>query len=342
MQLENFINKMPKVELHVHLEGAIQPETLLKLSKKNHISLPADDLEGIRKWYNFTDFARFVEIYMALSKCLISPEDIELITREFLIGQAQQNILYSEVTYTAYTHFINHQIAFEDQIAAINRARDWASKSLGVEMGLVIDISRDRTAEESELVADWAISAHGNGVVALGLGGPEIGNPPEKFAGIFERVFHAGLPAVPHAGETEGPDSIWGALKLLHAVRIGHGVRCLEDPDLVKYLREKQIPLDVCPTSNICLKVAPSIAQHPLPALMDAGLYITINSDDPPMFSTNLTNEFQTIAKTFSFDQNQIKTFVYNALEVTLQSTLKREALRERISQGFQQIEGLD
>ncbi|MFL5804168.1 MAG: adenosine deaminase, partial [Roseiflexaceae bacterium] len=272
MSLESYIQAMPKAELHVHLEGAIQPETLLALARRNGVALPADTVAGLRSWYTFTDFAHFVEIYLAISACIRSADDIELIAREFLAGQAAQGIRYSEVTYTAFTHYHFKGLPFREQLAALNRARAWAAAELGVAIGLVIDIPRNISAENGLLVADWAIDGMGDGVIALGLGGPEISNPPEKFAEAFARARAAGLPSVPPAGESVGPESIWGALHALDALRIGHGVRCLEDAALVAELRERQIPLEVCPTSNVCLGVAPSIAEHPLPRLIDEGL----------------------------------------------------------------------
>jgi adenosine deaminase len=200
MSLESFIQAMPKVELHVHLEGSIQPETLLVLARRNGVTLPAETPAGLRTWYNFTDFPHFIEIYLAMSSCLRTPDDIELIAREFLSGQAAQNIRYSEVTYTAFTHYQERQIPFPDQLAALNRARAWAEAELGVAMGLVIDIPRMITPEEGLLVADWAIAGQGDGVIAFGLGGPEVGHPPEKFKVAFDRARAAGLPSVPHLG----------------------------------------------------------------------------------------------------------------------------------------------
>ncbi len=256
MDLETWIRKMPKVELHVHLEGSVRPETLLMLAKRHHIQLPASTVEELRAWYAFTDFDHFIEVYLAISGCLRTPDDMELIAREFLAGQAAQNILYSEVTWTPLNQYHTSGMGFEDQLAAINRARAWAEKELNVRMGLVIDIPRGVPVAEGELAADWAIQAKNYGVVAFGLGGPEIGNPPEVYTHAFARTRAAGLPGVPHAGETVGPASMWGALNALQAVRIGHGIHCLEDPALVAELRARQVPLEVCPTSNVCLKQA--------------------------------------------------------------------------------------
>lgn len=334
MTLEQFIRQMPKVELHVHLEGSIRPETLLELSRRNEVELPVRSVEEMQEWVQFTDFAHFIEVYIAICNCLRTAGDFELITAEFLRGQARQNILYSEVIFTPYTHHAN--VPMDDQLAAINRARAWAETNLGVRMGLAPDISRQvRPLQHSIEVADWAIANRSNGIIALGLGGPEIDNPPELFDAAFERAYAAGLPSLPHAGETEGPASIWGAINGLHAVRIGHGVRCLEHPALVAYLRENQIPLDVSPTSNVCLKVFPSLDQHPLPLLLEEGLWVTINSDDPPLFSTTLTNEYLQIAAAFGFDQAQIQQLVLNGVRASLLPAEERHSMEEEFMRQF-------
>lgn len=342
MALETFIQAMPKVELHVHLEGSIRPETLLKLAQRHGVDLPAKTVEGLRDWYTFTDFPHFIEVYLAVSACLRRPEDIELIAREFLTGQAAQNIRYSEVTYTAFTHYHLRGLSFETQLAALNRARTWAEAEYGVTMGIVLDIPRSIPAEKGMLTADWAIGAMGEGVVALGLGGPEVDNPPEKFKAAFDRAYAAGLPSVPHAGETVGPESIWGALNELHAVRIGHGVRCLEDPALVDELRARQIPLEVSPTSNVCLKVFPDLARHALPLLLQEGLYVTLNSDDPPMFNTTLTQEYLAVARTFDFGTDTLEQLTLNAVRASLLSDTVRLTMEQEFQAEFARLRAAD
>jgi adenosine deaminase len=332
VNLDAFIATMPKVELHVHLEGSVRPETLIKLARKNGISLPADSVEGLAKWYTFINFPHFVEIYIAISECIQTPDDLELVTREFLEGQAAQNIVYTEATYTAYTHLHQKGLAFDDQLAAINRARAWGERELGVKLNLIVDIAREVTPEEGLLTADMVIDHYGDGVVALGLGGYEVGHPPEKHAESFQRAHDAGVPCVLHAGETGGADSIWSALRVGYSQRIGHGVRCLEDAALVAHLRERQIPLEVCPTSNVCLAVAPSLEAHPLPRLMAEGLYVTLNSDDPPMFNTTLTREFEVCAETFGWTEDTLRQLTLNAAQAALLPKDEKAALTQRIS----------
>lgn len=338
MLISEFITKMPKVELHVHLEGAIQPATLLALAQKYQISLPASNPAELQAWYQFRDFSHFVEIYMKISSCIRTPEDIEFIAQEFLKAQAAQNILYSEVTYTAYTHYHFRGIPFDEQLDALNRARQWAETNYQTSMGLVIDIPRTISPTAGSMVADWAISAMNNGVVALGLGGPELGYPGENFVEAFEKAAEAGLASVPHAGETDGAQSIWAALQKLSAVRIGHGVRCLEDPALVSELRQRQIPLEVCPSSNICLQVAPNLSAHPLVKLLAEGLYVTINSDDPALFNTTLINEYQITTKMFQFTTEDLAGLVLNAAQASLLAPTAKQNLLNRVQADFAQL----
>jgi adenosine deaminase len=343
MTIEDFIAAMPKVELHVHLEGSIRPQTLLDLAARNGGSLPGSTAEDLQSWYHFTDFQHFIEVYATTVSCLRSPEDIELITREFLVNQKAQNILHSEVTYTPFPLYRDRRIPFSDQLAAINRARSWSESELGVSMTLTIDLPREQVNEEESLmVADWAIRGLGQGVTGFGLGGPEVSYPPGLFKKAFARAREAGLASVPHAGETAGAESIWGALRDLGADRIGHGVRCLEDEALVRELRDRRIPLEICPTSNVCLRVCSDMASHPLPRLMEQGLFVTINSDDPPMFNTTLTNEYQQIARVFDLDKDIIEELVWNCLHASVLPYARRQALEEQFRMQFTQLRTKD
>lgn len=338
LPLERFITHMPKVELHVHLEGSVRPETLLALAARHNVALPADDVAGLRKWYTFRDFDHFIEIYMTISSCLRTAEDIECIAREFLAGQAEQNIRYSEVTFTPFNQYMNNGLGFHEQIDAVNRARAWAERELGVRMGIIMDIPRIVSPADGLTIADWAVERYGDGLIAFGLGGPEAGNPPEKYRAAFERVRAAGIPCILHAGETVGPSSIWSAIRVADTRRIGHGVRALEDPGLVTYLRETQIPLEVCPSSNVCLKVYPSLEEHSLPELLAQGLYVTLNSDDPPMFNTTLTNEYLLAQKTYGWDVETLQRLVLNAVQAALLTEQEKAEMLDSFSAEFERL----
>lgn len=335
MTLTDFIKAMPKIELHVHLQGATQPETLLTLAERNGVDLPAKTLDDVRDWFHFTDFQNFIDIYVQICRVIVTADDLELMTWEFLKNQAAQNIVYSEVTYTPAIRNHEEGLTFDKQLAAINRAVRRAEQELGVSMALVIDIPRVISSEHADLFVEWATYGYGKGVVAFGLGGYEPGNPPENYARQFKKIKELGIPIVPHAGEKVGPESIWSALKVCDAVRIGHGVRCIEDSELVALLRDTRIPLEVSPTSNVLLGVFPSIAEHPINRLIEAGLIITVNSDDPPMFNTTLTNEFLVCAQTFGWSFDLLQQLTMNALEVSFLPEKGKLMLRENFAQQF-------
>jgi adenosine deaminase len=337
MVTEEFAREMPKVELHVHLEGSIRPETVLKLAQRHGIELPATDLEGLREWYTFRDFPHFVQVYVAVSKCVRTAEDVELIAREFLEGQAAQNVLHSEVTYTASTIERYNGIPWEDQLAALRRAIAYGEQELGTSMRLILDIVRDEnTPERAMQVAEWAVGAR-DVVCALGLAGIERAVPASQYQAAFDYAHANGLPVVPHAGETVGADSVREVLEVCNPVRIGHGVRAIEDRSVVDVLRDKRIPLEVCPTSNVRLGVYPSLEAHSLPRLLDEGLVVTINSDDPPMFGTTITDEFYRTAQTFDLDEDILWTLTLNAANAALLPEEQKRALIQRLRDDWPQ-----
>lgn len=318
---------MPKVELHVHLEGSIRPETVLRLAEKNGVELPASDLAGLKEWYRFRDFPHFVQVYVAVSKCIREAEDIEFIAKEFLAGQKEQNILHSEVTYTASTIQRYCGIPWDEQIDALERAIRWGQKELGVSMLLVIDIVRGDTAEQAMEVCAMALSGKGRGVGALGLAGPEKVGKATPYRDVFEAAWAGGLEVIPHAGETLGAESIWEAIELCNPRRIGHGVRCLEDPLLVEEIKNRGIVLEVSPTSNVCVGGVPRFEDHPLPRLIEAGITVTLNSDDPPMFSTSLSEEYFRCSQAFGWDSEFLGGLARTAAEHSMLTGEDREHL---------------
>jgi adenosine deaminase len=333
------VQEMPKVELHVHLEGSMPPETLLDLAAENHIALPFTTVGEAIAWFEFRDFPHFAEVYATISRCICTADDVERLARDFIRGQAEQNILYSEITYTALTHYKNHGIEFADQVEALTRARMWAERELDVSFGVIVDIPRDwANRAQSETVARWVAGVAGNGggdtVVALGLGGYEVGFPPEQFASAFAIAREAGVPVVCHAGETDGPASIRGALDLLGSIRIGHGVRCLEDEELTNRLRDEKVVLEVCPSSNVCLGVFPAMEEHPLPELVQRGLSVTINSDDPALFGTTMTHELEIAASVLGMSIDAIRKTMGLAARSALCPPERRERLIRRIEAG--------
>jgi aminodeoxyfutalosine deaminase len=331
MSIEQYLRAAPKAELHVHLEGSIRPATLLELARRNGVPLPADTVEGLRQWFVYRDFTHFIEIFVTATRCLRSAEDYELIVYEFGAEMARQNVRYAEVTFSPSTHvWLNRP--WEMVFAGLNRGRTRAEADFGVRLRWIFDIVRsmdDPTTLEPKagFVTAVAIDGKADGVVALGLGGMEDGAPPEPFAPHFERALGAGLRSVPHAGEHAGPASIWGALRSLGAQRIAHGVRAIEDPALIEYLVERRIPLELAPTSNICLGVFPDLAAHPLRRLHEAGVLVTINSDDPPLFNTTLNDEVVLLANAFGLDVETIDAILLNGVRASSLPSDQRAAL---------------
>jgi adenosine deaminase len=314
LSIETYLRAIPKAELHVHLEGSILPDTLLTLARRNGVSLPADTVEGLREWFRFRDFLHFVEIYVTITRCLRTAEDYELIAHEFGAEMARQNVRYAEATFTPGTHDALG-VPFEVYFAGLTRGRERARAEFGVEMVWIFDIVRDNPDPRHAEYTLWAaLEGKNDGVVALGLGGYEAAAAPDGFAPWFERAREDGLHTIPHAGETGGPESVWASIHKLGAERLGHGVRSIEDPTLVEYLVESGIPLEVCPTSNIRLGLYDSIESHPMRRLHEAGVAVTINSDDPPLFNTTLNDEVLLLYTDFGFDLDTIDEIKLNGV----------------------------
>jgi adenosine deaminase len=313
--LDAYLCAVPKAELHLHLEGSIQPATALELARRHRVTLPATDEASLRRWFAFRDFDHFIEVYVLMTRCLREVEDYALVVRELAASLAAQNCHYAEVTFTPGTH---KWLGVEQEIwwTGLIEGRRQAREQHDVEIRWVFDIVRNADPGTEAAKADYtlrtAIEGMADGVVALGLGGGEAGYPPEPWERWFDQAIAAGLHSVPHAGEHGGPESIWGAIRALGAERIGHGVRAIEDPALVDYLREQQIPIELNPTSNVRLGVTPSLAEHPLPRLFAAGVPLTVNSDDPPLFETTLTDEFRALAGPMGLDVDQIDQIALN------------------------------
>jgi aminodeoxyfutalosine deaminase len=282
------IAALPKVELHVHLEGSMRPSTVLALAEGNGIDLGVDSEAGLAERYRFRDFLHFIELFRAGLAVLRNPDDLVSCADALTEELARQHVRWwGEAAYAA----------------ALDEAQRRAA-ARGVEVRWILDISRGQELPDDHLTASLLSGAHAPaGVVAMGLGGPEAEWPPELYADTFARARAAGVPAVVHAGEAAGPPSVTGALDSLHAVRIGHGVRALEDRSLVRRLVNDQVPLEVSPTSNVLLGVtAPSIADHPIGEMIGLGMDVSVNTDDPGYFSTTLERELALVTEHHGVD----------------------------------------
>lgn len=280
----------PKIELHVHLEGAVSPELLFAAARRNGCSLPFGSVEELRDYMRFRDFDHFIEAWLATTTVLRTAEDYRELVLDYARRAQAQGAVYLEGIFSPTERLplgVSMQENFEGFCDGVQAARE----QLGIEVRLTPDITRFVELEVACELAEWAVRYRERGIVGLGLGGPEVGYPPEPYARAFEIARTGGIASVPHAGETEGPRSIRGALDALRADRIRHGVRAVEDAGLLRELADRGIVLDVCVLSNVRLGVAPSVEQHQLPALLAAGVRCTVSTDDPTFFDCDLDSE---------------------------------------------------
>ena len=337
-RLETFIRRMPKAEIHVHLEGSVRPATLLELARRNGVTPPASDEAGLREFFRFRDFPHFIEVYIAVCSCLRTPDDFATIVREVGEDAAAQNIRYLEMHFNPETNVRKRGLDFHQMLAGMNRGRAEARQRWGVEMRWIADGVRDSETSPWSVTqtVDWiAPLPPEDGIVALGLGGNEVGYPPTPFAEDFARARAAGLHTVAHAGETTGPVTICDSLDLLRVERIGHGVSAAANPDLVVRLARDRVPLEISPTSNICTGVVPSLADHPFRMFDEAGVLVTVNSDDPPLFGTTLTDEFLVLARHWDYDADSIQRIALNAVDVAFLPDSERAAMRSSFAAEF-------
>ena len=325
--ISDFIQRLPKAELHVHLEGSISPKTVLALAERHDMlhTLPSKDEIGLKKWFEFSDFSHFIQIYFTIQDLLRTSDDFSLIAYELGRDMAKQNIKYREVTFTPYTHtnYSDKGLVIQDILLGLEEGRQSAQEKFDVEIRWVFDVGRNLSfdnngnynPEPAETTLDYALLGQDFGVVGFGLGGNEVNAPPEPFAHAFERAVSEGLWSVPHAGETMGPESVWGAINNLKAKRIGHGVRAIEDAILIQALIDREILLEINPTSNICLHVYDSFDEHPFRKLDEAGVIVTVNSDDPPLFNTTLVQEYAELVTHFGYDRDSLIRIARNAFE---------------------------
>jgi aminodeoxyfutalosine deaminase len=304
--LTTFIQALPKAELHVHHVGSASARIVGELAERHPGVVPSDP-EALRAYFAFRDFAHFVDVYLSVVDLVRTAEDVRYLTYEVAREMAEgQRIRYAELTCTPYTSTLPKAatggIAIEAYTEAIEDARVAAERDFGLVLRWIYDIPGESGVPAADATLDYALSHRVDALVGFGLGGPEIGVPRAQFQPHFEAARAAGLHSVPHAGETTGPETIWDSLRLLGAERIGHGTSAALDPELLDHLAETGIPLEVCPSSNVATRAVASIAEHPLQTFVDAGVTVTVNSDDPPMFGTTLNQEYAVAAGLLGLD----------------------------------------
>jgi adenosine deaminase len=331
--IQSFFKDLPKIELHLHLEGAIPLQILWELVKKygGHKEL-GNDIENLRMRFVFRDFPHFIETWVWKNQFLKEYEDFEFMAAGVARDLAAQNIIYAEVFFTP-----NDHVSKGLELGRIVEAVAGGIKQVGkdIELRLIYDLCRDfgpeRGMEQLEKIRDLK----GFGIIGIGIGGSEQSYPPEPFAAVYEKARTYGFHTTAHAGEAAGAQSVWGALKTLKAERIGHGTRSFEDPELVAYLKATQVPLEVCPLSNVRTGVVASIAEHPVKRYFEAGLNVCINTDDPKMFHNSLVQEYMCLMDELGFSVGDIRRLLHNAVTAAWCDDEKKRSLRQAIDEYF-------
>ena len=316
MSTSDFIARLPKAELHVHHVGSASPRIVSELAERHPGTVPSDP-DALRAFYEFRDFAHFIEVYLAVVDLIRTPEDLRYLTyevaREMSVGQS---LRYAELTCTPYTS-VAAGIPIEAYTEAIEDARVAAERDFGLVLRWIYDIPGESGLPAADDTLRYALDHRPDALVGFGLGGPEIGVPRPQFEPHFTAARAAGLRSVPHAGETTGPETVWHALRLLGAERIGHGTSAAADPALLEHLAEHRIPLEVCPSSNVATRAVATLAEHPLRRFVEAGVVVTINSDDPPMFGTSLNREYEIAADLLDLDERGIADLARAAVDAS-------------------------
>lgn len=326
----DFIAGLPKAELHVHHVGSALPETVARLAQRHPDAGVPQGIETLRDFYTFSDFGHFIDVYLAVVSLLRTPEDIHLLTYEVAQGLAAQQVRYAELTMTPFTS-VRMGISIEAYTEAIEDARVAAERDHGIVLRWIYDIPGESGLPAADATLRHALDHGPASLVGFGLGGPEIGVPRPQFAPHFRAARAAGLHSVPHAGETTGPETVWDALRHLGAERIGHGVSAVRDPELLAHLAEHRVPLEVCPTSNLATGAVASLAEHPLRALRDAGVVVTINSDDPPMFGTTLNQEYLVAADLLDLDERGLADLAVTAVDCSFAPEEVKRRIRSEV-----------
>ncbi|WP_431951822.1 adenosine deaminase [Actinacidiphila sp. bgisy167] len=314
--LDAFIAGLPKAELHVHHVGSASPRIVAELAARHPDSRVPADPAALAEYFSFRDFAHFIEVYLSVVDLVRDAEDVRLLTYEVARDMARQNIRYAELTVTPYSS-VRRGIPDGAFVEAIEDARKAAESELGVVLRWCFDIPGEAGLASAEETARIATELQPEGLVSFGLGGPEIGVPRPQFKPYFDRARAVGLHSVPHAGETTGPQTIWDALRELGAERIGHGTSATQDPRLLEHLAEHRIPLEVCPTSNIATRAVATLDEHPVKEMAAAGVLVTVGSDDPPMFGTDLNTEYAVVARLLRLDEGGLAQLARNAVEAS-------------------------
>jgi len=330
LNIVDYIKNIPKVELHLHIEGTLEPELMFEIAKRNGLTLKYETVEALKQAYNFNNLQEFLDLYYAGASVLLKEQDFYDLTFAYLKKVHSENVIHTEIFFDPQTH-TNRGVSFDIVIKGIKRALDDGKLQFGISSKIIMCFLRHLDEESALKTLNQAIP-YKDWIIGVGLDSGEIGNPPSKFINVFEKARQLNFLTVAHAGE-EGPSAyIWEALNLLKVSRIDHGNRSLDDAELIKVLAKTKIPLTLCPLSNLSLKVIDVLGSHPLLSFMDKGIVATLNSDDPAYFGGYITANFIETAKALNLNHKQIFTLVLNSIEASFLSDMGKIECIDRLN----------
>ena len=320
--IAKFIREVPKTELHLHIEGTLEPELMFDLAKRNNIKIPYSNVDEVKSAYNFSNLETFLNIYYKGSEVLVKEQVFFDLTWSYAIKCREENIVHTEIFFDPQAH-LSRGVKFETIINGINKALLKANKELGLTYKIIMCFLRHLDEKSAFKVLDQAIE-HKDKITAVGLDSSEKGHPPSKFKNVFKKAIKEGFLTVAHAGEEGPPEYIWEAINLLEVKRIDHGIQCLKDKKLIQELRNKQIPLTVCPLSNVKLCVFKNLKEHNLKNMLNEGLMVMVNSDDPAYFGGYVNDNLVESQAALNLSENELKTLIINSFKSSFLSEEKK------------------
>jgi len=336
MDTEEIIKRLPKLEQHIHIVGSTKPETLLAIIEDNGVKMPFKTLEEIRSFFQFRDLPHFISVYSTVNDCITDEKYYERITYEMLESDAACNVKHVEAIFSANDH-VRRGLDYGEMLDAINRGIRRAKRKFGITCTIRVDLVRNYGPEVALTELDW-IREKGDNIVAVDLGGSENGFPPEPYEKAYKKASDLGLHLVAHAGEAAGPESVWGAVKTLGVERIGHGITAADDPTLLKEIRNRGIAIETCPLSNLRTGAIKSIKDHPIRSFIKQGISVSVNSDDPPMFNTDINNEYLQLHNELGFSVDELMRISLDSIETSFLPNKKKEELREKFLKEYREL----
>jgi adenosine deaminase len=336
MSIEETIESLPKVEQHVHIVGSVQPDTLLWLIKLSELDLQYNTLDDIKNFYKYSDFVHFLDIYSTVNDLITHEKHYETITYGMLQSQHRCNVIHVECIFSAYDH-MRRGLSFRDMLFYINKAIRRAYREFGISCNIRIDLVRNYGPLIGMKVLDLIVS-EGDNIVAIDTGGEELGFPPKSYVNVYRKAKEHGLGLVAHQGEGAGSEYVWECLEYLKPERIGHWVAAAEDPNLLKEISRRGISIETCPISNIKTGIVSELSRHPIRKFIEAGIKVSVNTDDPTMFGTDMNKEYLILYKALGFTTNELFKITLDSIETSFIPDIEKKRLIQVCRRAFEKL----